>query len=88
MSIRFTSFYNWKLDFHTNNHYLINVIRNPTLIPTEMDMQNNSELERIYELQTGQLSREEVDTYGGGSTLIYADEYVEWLEARLTAVGN
>lgn len=49
-----------------------------------MDINERSELELLFQSQTGQPSREEVETYGGSITVIYADGYVEWLEEFVT----
>jgi hypothetical protein len=66
--------------------YIINVIRNPiNKTSTEMDINERSELEKLFESQTGWRSRDEILMDGGWepSEVVYADEYVEWLEAQL-----
>lgn len=50
-----------------------------------MDINERSELEKLFESQTGWRSRDEILMDGGWepSEVVYADEYVEWLEAQL-----
>lgn len=50
-----------------------------------MDINERSELELLFQSQTGYQSRDEIQMDGGWepSIVAYTDEYVEWLEAKI-----